>query len=446
QITYIIDHAQDSVLFMEAAFLPLLAPLRTKLASLRQIILLSDSADAAALLPEALFYEPWLAQGGGERFEWPAVAEETAATLCYTSGTTGHPKGVVYSHRSNVLHALAINAADGFGLRTRDVMMPIVPMFHANAWGTIFAAPMAGAKLVLPGCRLDGAALWQLLEEERVTVTAAVPTVWLGLLKYLDETGRNLPHLQRVLIGGAAVPRMMLERFERDFGVEVIHAWGMTEMSPVGTFGTLKSADREKDEEVYIRRKLKQGRIPYTVELKVVDAAGAELPRDGQARGELKARGPAIVSRYFGEADAATDAQGWFATGDVATIDAEGYVQIVDRAKDVIKSGGEWISSIELENTAMGHPQVAEAAVIAVPDEKWGERPLLLVLPKSGERLDPQSVLAHLQGRVAKWWIPERVQIVAEIPHSGTGKIRKDLLRERFGRPVGVSAPTVSKP
>ncbi|HET9389874.1 MAG TPA: long-chain fatty acid--CoA ligase [Steroidobacteraceae bacterium] len=439
QLAYIINHAQDRILFIEAAFLPLLAPLRARLPSLREVIVLTDPGEACVLSPAPVLYEHWLTRGGGGHGAWPDLPEETAATLCYTSGTTGHPKGALYSHRSNVLHALAINTADGFGLRTRDVVLPIVPMFHANAWGTIFAAPMAGAKLVLPGCRLDGASLWELMESERVSVTAAVPTVWLGLLRYLDETGRRLPHLQRVLIGGSAVPRVMVERFERDFGVEVTHAWGMTEMSPVGTFGSSKFADPEKDEEAYMSRKLKQGRVPYTVELKVVDESGEELPRDGHSQGEVKVRGPAIVGRYFGEANEATDAQGWFATGDVATMDSQGYLQIVDRSKDVIKSGGEWISSIALENTAMGHPQVAEAAVIAVPHEKWGERPLLLVVAKD-PGLEPQSVLEYVQERVAKWWVPDRVQLVSEIPHSGTGKIRKDLLRQRYGGPVGKCA------
>ncbi|HEY3786052.1 MAG TPA: long-chain fatty acid--CoA ligase [Steroidobacteraceae bacterium] len=436
QIAYIISHAADRILFVEAGFLPLLAPLRTKWGNLQEIIVLTAAPEECPLSPRPLAYEQWLASSATGAAEWPALPEETAATLCYTSGTTGHPKGVLYSHRSNVLHAMAINMADGFGFRTRDVVLPIVPMFHANAWGTIFAAPIAGAKLVLPGCRLDGASLWELLELERVTVTAAVPTVWLGLLRYLDESGRKLPHLERVLIGGSAVPRIMVERFERDFDVEVIHAWGMTELSPVGTFGTSKSAYREKDEEVYMGRKLKQGRVPYTVELKVVDEAGTELPRDGAAQGELKARGPAIVGQYYGEAQEATDAQGWFATGDVATIDPEGYMQIVDRSKDVIKSGGEWISSISLENTALGCPQVAEAAVIAIPHEKWGERPLLLVVAKPGGHLDPQTVLAYMKERVAKWWVPDRVQLVSEIPHSGTGKIRKDLLRRWYAGPA----------
>lgn len=433
QIAYIINDAQDRMIFAEAAFVPLLQKLRAQLRSIERIVVLDAHQGPRDGSPELTGYEEWLATVD-DGFEWVRMPEESAATLCYTSGTSGQPKGVLYSHRSNVLHALVVNQPDGFAIRACDVVLPVVPMFHANAWGLIYAAPMAGAKLVLPGPRLDGASVWELLDVERVTITAAVPTVWLSLLQYLDASGRKLPHLQRVLIGGSAVPRLIIERFERDFGVEVIHAWGMTEMSPVGSFGAPKTLDRDGDPEAYIRRKLKQGRAPYTVEMKLVNDAGEEMPRDGHAHGELMVRGPAVIAQYFGQQEPCTNCDGWFATGDVATIDASGYMQIVDRSKDVIKSGGEWISSIELENAAVGHADVAEAAVIGIPDEKWGERPLLLIVAKAGACPDPRSVLAYLSDKVPKWWLPDRVEVIQEIPHTATGKIRKDALREAFKR------------
>jgi acyl-CoA synthetase (AMP-forming)/AMP-acid ligase II len=431
QIAFIINHARDSVLFVDLPFVPMIETLRPQLTSVELIVVLGDRTTMPQAQGLELFsFEEWLADSD-DSFEWIRVQEDTAASLCYTSGTTGSPKGVLYSHRSSVLHAMAINQADGFALRARDVLLPIVPMFHANAWGLVFAAPMAGAKLVFPGSKLDGASVWELLERERVTVTAAVPTVWLGLLQYLDETGLKLPHLQRVVIGGSAVPRVLVERFERDFNVEVVHAWGMTEMSPVGTFGTAKSGETQLDDAL-IRQKLKQGRAPFTVEIKLVDEAGRELPRDGSTRGTVMVRGPAVVEQYFGEDQDALDLKGWFATGDVATIDHDGFMQIVDRSKDVIKSGGEWISSIELENVAVGHPGVAEAAVIGVAHEKWGERPLLLIVAKSGVNLDAQDVLAYMSGKVAKWCLPDRAEIIDSITHTATGKIRKETLRERF--------------
>jgi acyl-CoA synthetase (AMP-forming)/AMP-acid ligase II len=430
QIAYIVNHAQDRILFIDPPFVPLVEAMRPQLTSVERIVVLGERTGIRESQTNLSSYDEWLADVDDD-FDWAAISEESAAALCYTSGTTGSPKGVLYSHRSSVLHALAINQADGFALRARDVLLPIVPMFHANAWGLVFAAPMAGAKLVMPGAKLDGASVWNLLDRERVSVTAAVPTVWLGLLQYLDESGRKLPHLRRVMIGGSAVPRMLVERFERDFAVEVIHAWGMTEMSPVGTFGTSKTEVSETGE-ARMRRKLKQGRAPYTVEMKLVDEAGQELPRDGQARGVLMVRGPAIVGQYYGQDTPATGPDGWFATGDVATIDSEGYMQIVDRSKDVIKSGGEWISSIELENIAVGHPDIAEAAVIGMPHEKWGERPLLLVVVKVGAKFDPLSVLDFMRSKVARWWLPDRVEMIAEIPHTATGKIRKDALRQRF--------------
>ncbi len=430
QIAYIIRHAGDRLIFADACFMPLIERLAADGDSFPRIIAISEQGTPLGAALEVSDYEEWLAQADAQ-FEWPDLPEDTAAGLCYTSGTTGNPKGVLYSHRSNVLHALAMNQPDGLGISARDVVLPIVPMFHANAWALIFVAPMMGAKLVLPGPRLDGASVWELLEKEQVTVAAGVPTVWLGLLQHLDETHRKLPHLRRVLIGGSAMPSVMLERLEREFGVEVIHAWGMTEMSPIGTLCTSSAEEKGTDN---MWRKLKQGRAPYTVEMRIVDDAGAEVPRDGRTPGKLLVRGPAVIDGYFGSENSACDAQGWFDTGDVAVIDDAGDMQIVDRTKDIIKSGGEWISSIKLENAAVGHPDVAEAAVIGVPDDKWGERPLLFLVSKPARTVDAQEVLTYLSTHVARWWVPERVEIVAQIPRTATGKIDKRALRARFVR------------
>jgi fatty-acyl-CoA synthase len=387
---------------------------------------------AGFFLP-ALAYEGFIA-GGGEDYVWKSMDESAACGLCYTSGTTGEPKGVLYSHRSNVLHSFITCQADSLGARNTDTILPVVPMFHANSWGIAFSAPMVGAKLVLPGAKLDGASLFELFEAEKVTATAAVPTVWLALLAYLEETGKELPHLERVVIGGAACPRRVIETFENKYGVSVSHSWGMTEMSPVGTIGSLTASLADLSEEERMSYKLKQGRPMFGVEMKIVDGADCELPRDGKAFGRLKVRGPAIAKAYFrGEGANAFDAEGWFDTGDIATLDADGYMAITDRAKDLIKSGGEWISSIEIENIAMGHPALAEAAVIGIADEKWGERPLLIAAVKPEQSATREDVLNYLESRIAKWWIPEDVLFVAEIPHTATGKVQKTTLRERYG-------------
>jgi fatty-acyl-CoA synthase len=369
---------------------------------------------------------------------WGEFDENTAAGLCYTSGTTGDPKGVLYSHRGNVLHALAANQKDCFGVGVDDVVMPVVPMFHANAWAMAFVAPMAGCKLVNPGARLDGASVYELLESEGVTMTAAVPTVWMMLLQYLRETGSKLSTLKRVAIGGSAVPEAVLRAFELDYGVEVIHAWGMTEMSPVGTLGALLPKHKKADDDERMRLKLKQGRALFTVEMKIVDDEGKELPRDGKTFGRLLVKGPAVARSYFRNEGArradgtVLEADGFFDTGDVATLDADGYMQITDRAKDVIKSGGEWISSIEIENLAVGAPGVACAAVIGVAHPKWDERPLLIIEPRPGETPTKEALLAHLEGKIAKWWMPDDVVIVEKIPLGATGKINKLVLRETF--------------
>jgi len=430
QLVYIANHAQDRVVFFDPQFAPLVSAIAPRLESVERYIALAEAPPAG--FPEALSYEDFIASAD-EDFVWKEVDEKSACGLCYTSGTTGSPKGVLYSHRSNIIHAFMTCQADAMAIRNADTVMPVAPMYHANAWAIAFVGPMTGAKLVLPGPKLDGESVYELLDSETVTVTAAVPTVWLGLLQYLESTGKMLPHLERVLIGGSACPRRIIECFEEKYGVDVVHAWGMTEMSPLGTLGSLTAEVAARPYEERIAHKLKQGRPLFGVEMKVVDDAARELPRDGKAFGRLKVRGPAVASGYFrGEGSDAFDDEGWFDTGDVATIDPTGYLTITDRAKDVIKSGGEWISSIEIENVAVGHPAVAEAAVIGIPHPKWDERPLLIVVTKPGERVAKQEILQFHDGKIAKWWMPDDVIFTDEIPHTATGKIQKTVLRERY--------------
>ena len=433
QIVYIANHAGDRVIFFDTTFAPLLEKIADKLPGVELYVAMTDAAHLPKLdIPNLMAYEDLLMEGDPS-FEWKEFDEHTACGLCYTSGTTGNPKGVLYSHRSNVLHALIAAQADAMGVHNTDSVLPVVPMFHANAWSLAFSAPMVGAKLVMPGPKLDGQSVYELLESERVTLTAAVPTVWLMLLQYLEQTGAKLSTLKRVLIGGSACPRSMIETFEKKYGVDVVHAWGMTEMSPLGTLGTLKAGMAELPHEQQLDYKCKQGHPPFGVEMKIVDDNDVELPRDGKAFGRLKVRGPAVAKAYFrGEGADAFDAQTWFDTGDVATLDAHGYMTITDRSKDVIKSGGEWISSIEIENIAVGHPSVAEAAVIGVRHPKWDERPLLIIVKKPGQNVTKDEVLGYLSGRIAKWWMPDDVAFVEEIPHTATGKIQKTTLREKF--------------
>jgi fatty-acyl-CoA synthase len=435
QLAWIVNHAEDRVVFADVTFAPLLAAIADRCPTLERIVFLTDDSAMPQVAPSgALGYERLLARQSDD-CDWGGFDENTACGLCYTSGTTGDPKGVLYSHRSNVLHGMLAMQADTLAISNREVVLPIVPMFHANAWGIAFAAPAAGAKLVMPGAKLDGASVWELLEREQVTFSAAVPTVWTGLLQHLRANGLRLSSLKRVVIGGSACPESMIRAFHDDYGVEVIHAWGMTELSPIGTVGTLppEAAALPFDRQLPLR--LKQGRAPFGVEMKLVDDAGRRLPWDGAGPGRLMVRGPAVSGAYFKSAGAEVlDTEGFFDTGDVATLDPDGFMQITDRAKDVIKSGGEWISSIEIENVAMGHPKAELTAVIGVPHPKWEERPLLLVKLKPGETASAQELLAFLDGKIAKWWTPDEVLFVDELPLGATGKIDKKLLRERMGR------------
>jgi len=432
QLIYIVNHAEDRIIFVDTTFVPILQAVADKLPTVEKYIVLTDAAHMPETsLKNAVAFEEWLKDTDSD-FAWKSFDENTAAALCYTSGTTGNPKGVLYSHRSNVLHALMVNQPDVLGLSSEDSILPVVPMFHANAWAITYASPAAGVKMVLPGAGMDGASIYELLDTEKVKASAAVPTVWAGLLQYLNEHNLKLPYLDKVLIGGAACPPSMIRTFELDFGVEVMHGWGMTEMSPIGTIGKLKHSTKSLDKEAQLKLKEKQGRAPFMVEMKIVNPEGVEQPRDGKSFGHLLVRGPCISKGYYRLEESALDEDGWFDTGDIATIDPMGYMHITDRDKDVIKSGGEWISSIDVENAAVGCPGVAEAAVIGLPHPKWSERPLLIIVRAKGSEVAKEEILAFLDGKIAKWWIPTDVVFVDEIPHTATGKISKLQLREQF--------------
>jgi acyl-CoA synthetase (AMP-forming)/AMP-acid ligase II len=433
QIAWIINHAADRVMFVDLTFVPILEAIAGKLPSVERFVILTDAAHMPQTkLRNAVAYEDWISEVD-EDFKWVEFDENTAAGLCYTSGTTGDPKGVLYSHRSNVLHSLALSGIDALALSSSGSILPVVPMFHANSWSLAFSVPMAGSKLVMPGAKLDGASIYELLDKEQVTMTAAVPTVWLMLLQHMQTNNLGLPYLKRVMIGGSACPRAMIETFEKDYDVEVFHAWGMTEMSPVGTLGSMKHKVASLEGDPLFDLKAKQGFGFFTVDMKITDDENKRLPWDGKTFGRLKVRGPAVARRYFKlEDQEILDEEGFFDTGDVATIDPDGYMQITDRAKDVIKSGGEWISSIDLENLAVGHPDVAEAAVIGIHHPKWDERPLLVIVKKEGREPRRDEILKFMDGKIAKWWMPDDVQFVGEIPHTATGKINKLKLRETF--------------
>jgi len=435
QLVYIINHAADRVLFADLSFVPLLESLAGELNSVRAYVVMCDEEHMPqTTLPDVHCYEA-LIRAQPDSLQWPQFDEREASSLCYTSGTTGEPKGVLYNHRSTVLHAFSLCSANSaLPLSCRETVMPVVPMFHVHAWGIPYAAPMAGARLVFPGAQLDGESLYELMQSEAVTQSAGVPTVWFALLAYLHEHGVSLDYLRNLVVGGAAAPLSLIEQFEQHYGVNVCHAWGMTEMSPVGTTGMLKPRFDSLSADGRHAIKLKQGRTVYGVQMKIVDDDGVEQARDGIAVGQLLVRGPWIASAYFENANGTAHSftnDGWFRTGDVVTLDGDGHMQIIDRSKDLIKSGGEWISSIDLENAAVGHPDIAEAAAIAVADAKWGERPLLVAVVRDGCELTADAVLAWLEDKVARWWLPERVLFVTELPHTATGKVSKTLLREQ---------------
>ncbi|MDF1485377.1 3-(methylthio)propionyl-CoA ligase [Ramlibacter sp. H39-3-26] len=429
QTTWIVNHAEDRVLCFDMTFLPIVQAIHAKCPTVRRWVALcaSDRLPAGSGIPNLVAYEDWIV-AQSDRYDWPVFDENTASSMCYTSGTTGHPKAALYSHRSSVLHAYGAALPDAMNLSARDAVLPVVPMFHVNAWGIPYSAPLTGCKLVFPGPALDGKSLYELIEAEGVTFAAGVPTVWQMLLTHVKTGGLKFHALKRTMIGGSACPPAMIHSFQDDYGVDVLHAWGMTEMSPLGTVCSLKNKHLDMPGDTQMAIRLKQGRAIYGVDMKIVDGEGREQPWDGKSYGDLLVRGPWIVDRYYKGAGSPL-VDGWFPTGDVATIDADGYMQIIDRSKDVIKSGGEWISSIDIENIAMGHPAVAMAACIGMPHPKWDERPIVAVVKKPGAEVTREDLLKFYEGKIAKWQIPDDVVFVEAIPLGATGKMLKTRLR-----------------
>lgn len=433
QLIYIVEDADDQVLFFDRTFLPAVAALKPKLTSIRHFVLMSGrDEEAEGMLEGIKFYDELLADAEPVA-SWPEIDEKSPAALCYTSGTTGNPKGVQYTHRSTVLHSLAGNQPDGLAIAARDTVLPVVPMFHVNAWGVPYIAAAVGAKLVLPGPHLDGESLVNLLNAQSVTLALGVPTIWMGLLEAMARTGKKPESLERTVVGGSALPPSMINQFRDKYGVELIHAWGMTETSPLGTMNQLLQKHENLSDDAKALLRQGQGRPPYGVALRIVDEAGNELPRDGETQGDLQIRGHWIVESYFGKNESALTADGWFDTGDVATLDADGYMIIRDRSKDIIKSGGEWISTVELENIAIAHPAIANAAAIAARHPKWDERPILIAVKNGEGEVSEKELLDFYDGKVASWQVPDTVIFVDDLPLGATGKVMKNQLRERFG-------------